>query len=76
MHMYTLNIKPINPTALLPAHIRPYSSSAYAATGQVCESAMQGVRGIRETCYGCKHLVLPCSTVPSRTGAYDWGHSG
>ncbi len=36
MHMYTFNTKPINPTALLPAHIRPYSSSEYAATGQGC----------------------------------------
>ncbi len=26
MHMYTFNTKPINPTALLPAHIPPYSS--------------------------------------------------
>ncbi len=37
MHMYTFNTKPINPTALLPAHIRPYSSLVYAATGQGCE---------------------------------------
>ncbi len=37
MHMYTFNTKPINPTALLPAHIRSYSSSEYAATGQDCE---------------------------------------
>ncbi len=55
------NTKPINPTALLPAHIRSYSSSEYAATGQGCEcNARHGEwEKIR---YGCKHLVLPCST--------------
>ncbi len=61
MHMYTFNTKPINPTALLPAHIRPYSSLAYAATGQGCEWHARA-RGVNKIRCGCKHLVLPCST--------------
>ena len=61
MHMYTFSTKPINPTALLPAHIRSYSSSEYAATGQVCIVQCKAW-GVRETRYGCKHLVLACST--------------
>ncbi len=61
MHMYTFNTKPINPTALLPAHIRTYSSSAYAATGQGCMcNARQGEWEKDAT--GVKHLVFPCST--------------
>ncbi len=65
MHMYTFNTKPINPTALLPAHIRPYSLLEYADTGQSYECHTRQ-RGVRKTRYGCKHLVLPCTFTHGR----------